>query len=286
MCLLHGKSPDRIEKHAESGVDAMDSQTQMLLGYHYLLTRGASLGIVPHGIRSDPPSETDRNAVAGSLEAVRRTRVAGKRTRAFAFPVSPTANLFPASPDIRSPSRADPRRAVADSGTERVSAAVPRGDGTFLGDSAPARAVAARKRGRGNRAAGAATHEKCPSVVPRGKRQRGAGGGGHANAAENQRDARRRCARARARDEIQTRPNPRGGDTRRDARGAARVEDARLPSDPSREGDSRVPFLFLADARFQSSDPPTFARRSRPRRFWSIAKNRRVFFSRIPPDRS
>ena len=45
-------------------------------------------------------------------------------------------------------------------------------------------------------------------------------------------------------------------------------------------------FLFLADARFQSSDPPTFARRSRPRRFWSIAKNRRVFFSRIPPDRS
>ena len=73
VCLLHGKSPDRIEKHAESGVDAMDSQTQMLLGYHYLLTRAASLGIVPHGIRSDPPSETDRNAVAGSLEAVRRT---------------------------------------------------------------------------------------------------------------------------------------------------------------------------------------------------------------------
>ena len=111
VCLLHGKSPDRIEKHAESGVDAMDSQTQMLLGYHYLLTRAASLGIVPHGISSDPPSETDRNAVAGSLEAVRRTpsrrenehalsrfpfrppRIYSRRPRTSAHPPAPTLDV-------------------------------------------------------------------------------------------------------------------------------------------------------------------------------------------------
>lgn len=89
----------------------MDSQTQMLLGYHYLLTRAASLGIVPHGISSDPPSETDQNAVAGSLEAVRRTpsrrenehalsrfpfrppRIYSRRPRTSAHPPAPTLDV-------------------------------------------------------------------------------------------------------------------------------------------------------------------------------------------------
>lgn len=89
----------------------MDSQTQMLLGYHYLLTRAASLGIAPHGILSDPPSETDRNAVAGSLEAVRRTpsrrenehalsrfpfrppRIYSRRPRTSAHPPAPTLDV-------------------------------------------------------------------------------------------------------------------------------------------------------------------------------------------------
>jgi hypothetical protein len=90
VCQLYGKSPDRIEKHAESGVDAMDSQTQMMLGYHYLLTRAASMGVLPDGILNRPQSETDRNALAGSLEAVRRRPESpGKRTRSFAFPFRP-----------------------------------------------------------------------------------------------------------------------------------------------------------------------------------------------------
>ena len=81
---------NRIEKHAESGVDAMDSQTQMMLGYHYLLTRAASMGVLPNGILNSPQSETDRNALAGSLEAVRRQPESpGKRTRSFAFPFRP-----------------------------------------------------------------------------------------------------------------------------------------------------------------------------------------------------
>jgi len=78
------------QKHAESGVDAMDSQTQMMLGYHYLLTRAASMGVLPDGILNSPQSETDRNALAGSLEAVRRRPESpGKRTRSFAFPFRP-----------------------------------------------------------------------------------------------------------------------------------------------------------------------------------------------------
>ena len=76
-----------------------------------MLTRAASLGIVPHGILSDPPSETDRNAVAGSLEAVRRTpsrrenehalsrfpfrppRIYSRRPRTSAHPPAPTLDV-------------------------------------------------------------------------------------------------------------------------------------------------------------------------------------------------
>ena len=78
----------------------------------------------------------------------------------------------------------------------------------------------------------------------------------------------------------------RGVATRDETRAMPLASRTRASPRTHREGDSRVLFLFRADARFQSSDPPTFARRSRPRRFWSIAKNRRVLFSRIPPDRS
>ena len=94
-----GNRRTESRNNAESGVDAMDPQTQMMLGYHYLLTRAVSMGITPHEMLSNPRSDPGRNAVTRSLEAVRRQpRVAGKRTRAFAFPVSPRTAIYSRRP--------------------------------------------------------------------------------------------------------------------------------------------------------------------------------------------